>query len=545
MGSDNQIKAFAKSSFGVFIVLLAALLTAGLSYPRIVAALNWNEAGPKGPLWFAILPQVGVVLGASIGGWLWARTWIQKQEAIRVQAETAAVQAGAAKLQERSLDAAASQFEKNLESEREQFERKLLEDRFNRILDDLGSSEVATRIGASSRLSVIAKTQTSLTAADRANPESLFPLLRSGYTQLLGRALVDNNERVGRACCAGITDLFKWICQEMSHAMPNDVTTAERVEDLQIHLIQEASESNRSAYSRLKSVITSLSDRVCTRREDPKNFLNEELLPELETLTWSLSTRRRWIPQGSLRRIINQSYPLRPLYPRELKVEEIEALELDYMTASTQMLIARDILCGCLNALPKPVHIPLTSASPKEIRENGFIWQDGFRRAYIEGCFLPGSQFDTANLEGITFVNCDLRKAHFVSCNLSGGGFQDSILDNVYFQSLIAIGMQCGATRFREVHFNGAQLIALISTSCDFSKSRLSHVNLEGAILMNPNFREAKLYFESSLKDAEFRDPDFNGAFIACDVKQTIGFPKGKILKDGIFEQLPTEPQPH
>ncbi len=136
-----------------------------------------------------------------------------------------------------------------------------------------------------------------------------------------------------------------------------------------------------------------------------------------------------------------------------------------------------------------------------------------FRLAILEGCILPNTKLNYAQLQGANFRGSNLQGAILKNANLRGAVLRDA---NLRGSNLTKANLQW--TDLRSANFQGvflreAKLQMANLTASNFQEANLWGVNLQGALLNETNFKGAGLK-SAKLQGVRSYSANFKGAYL-------------------------------
>lgn len=365
-------------------------------------------------------------------------------------------------------------------SEQKQFQRRILEERFNRILDDFAHDDLATRAGAADRIVTMAQVVDPGSNQDTNLSEANYPFYFSVIRLLAQRLVIGEDERLCRAYQDALFEILSWTQQRVEAAEEGNRRKAADV--VQAKVLHHLAKVNRVAYA---DWLTSLAKCLKARFEDEQiklvdgenvefvgsliKILIEREFEDIPRMKWSsnlMADHHAYHIHFSKPRFKEEFFEHEP-------VDEDEELAI-LNQATRHLRYSRDVLAKGIRSLPMPVLEPLLD-DVKTIPGGAFEKLQRQQVIAFDGCFLQGANLYASKLQGASVTHA----------NLIGASISQSRLEGVNFvESSMAFG----------------DISRVKLTEAD-----LFNVDLTGTFLFGVDFSDVK-HISRSVLTAEFRE---------------------------------------
>lgn len=494
-----------------------------ISFSALVGAIvlayifrdDLGNATDKGPLWLVALPQILAIVGGSFAGFIWSRSWIQKQEindqkALELANQKLTLEDRQKEFEHQKLESeknrniADAQFNARLLADQHQFQSNKFEERFNRILDDFAHDDPATRAGAASRFVSIAQVLDPGLSEDAHLTEKNNPYYMPAVRQLSQRLAMEGNKQVCKAIQGALSELSQWTTIQIDMRSEKDRSS---FEEMQAKLVAEIAEVNRAAFGEwletLAYYIAAELDSEQKRLISISANVGDSIERVIAVKFFSSSSK---VPQGCdwcSNEALDKENFIRVFirHERFLKAfrdscDSSRLLDITGYSRSTQALFfARNALAAVLCTLPRA-----QENASGEIIENFVL---GSAKSWLAFCFLTGADlqssnlhnvsFFKSNLQGVDLFQTDLRKARLFDSDLSGAYLGYANLKGAYLQRARFVGADLRLANIEDILAHQTNF-----ENADFSGAMVSEASLEAAVALH-----------HSVLKAEFRRKEF------------------------------------
>lgn len=501
--------------FGIVCFSISASTLIGAIYLAYVFKDALGNATDKGPLWLAALPQILAIVGGSFAGFIWSRSWIQKQEindqkVLELANQKLALEDRQKEFEHQKLESeknrqiADTQFNARLLADQHQFQSNKLEDRFNRILDDFASEDDASRAGAASRFVSIA--QALEPGLDGGVPltEKSNPYYMPSVRQLSQRLVMEENKRVCKAIQDALRELSQWTSKEAEKRKDEEPRRA--YDEMQAKLTHELADVNRAAYIDWLEVLaryihTQVTDSELNSPEYEGNDLPSTLLAIFsEEGSDGLPRAMNWTGTPAIdneaHKVFLDSEHFKNAY-WELDYQDEGQLVAELKLSTMHLAFARDALADVLRTLPAPANLP------EGIDADWTTWNRDVSINLIR-CFLIGAQLYRANLQKVFLNRANLQRANLEHSNLQGARLQISNLHGAHLSMA-----DLRYSHLRSANLERADLMDSNMQYAQIQRAKLKGAHLESALVYASKLNLAESLPESAL-EAEFRKDEYN-----------------------------------
>ncbi len=516
---EGGLRVFGVLCTFLFFITLIAIIVFIASYSWFEKRITWTDTD-KGPLWYAVLPQITVLLGALAGGALWVINWFQKQATIDTQRD--------------ALQETQRQFEENRKKDQNQFQRRMLEERFNRILDDIAKEDPASRAGAASRLASIAKELSPEVESGAAISEDNNPFYMPAVRQLAQRLIMEENKQVGAAIQDALEEISAWTKKEAEGAINRPVARAE-IDKTQAQLIHILAETNRSALAAWLDAFAGflIAKKVFPAEGSDLKFADSlmEQISNDSSLLPSLKNRANWCYQEetytqAIHSLIGLA-DFKTSYQRRREDQgasekDSEKVKRDFALATQRLLFARDTLSIGLKHLPEPTNLPKVDEDSLERAKAFSSWKRdsalNLHDVFLQGADLEEAQMQGANLvqaqmQGANLVQAQMQGANLVQAQMQGANLVQAQMQGANLTSAQIQGAYPVLAQMQGADLKWAQMQGANLTSAQMQGAKIEGAQMQGAYLVQAQMQEAYLV-RAQMQGADLKWAQMQGAYL-------------------------------